>query len=168
MAGGGEEEDALPLAVIDPLELPAAADGPVDGIGVDAQLPLHLLTQAQGVLGLPVHLVDKGENGDMPQGADLEELAGLGLHALGPVDDHHRGVGGHEGAVGVLGEILVAGGVQNVDAEAAVLELHDRGGNGDAALPLDLHPVGGGGPGPLSLDLPRLGNGPAVEQEFFR
>ena len=53
-------------------------------------------------------------------------------------------VGGHQGAVGVLGEVLVARGVQNVDAEALVLELHDRRGDGDAALLFNLHPVGGG------------------------
>ena len=104
----------------------------------------------------------------MPHGADPEELAGLGLHALGAVDDHDGAVRRHEGAVGVLGEILVAGGVQDVDAVAVVLELHDGGGNGDAALLLDLHPVGRGGLGPLALDLTGLGDGSAVEQELFR
>ena len=62
----------------------------------------------------------------------------------------------------------MARGVQNVDAEAAVLELHDGGGDGDAALLLNLHPVGGGGLGTLALDLAGLGDGTAVEQEFFR
>ena len=41
--------------------------------------------------------------------ADLEQLPGLGLHALGAVDDHDGAVGGPEGAVGVLGEVLMAG-----------------------------------------------------------
>ena len=103
----------------------------------------------------------------MPHGADLEQLSGLGLHALGPVDDHHGGVRRHEGAVGILGEILVARRVQNVDAVAVVLELHDGAGDGDAPLLLDLHPVGGSGSGPLALDLSGLGDGPAVEEEFF-
>ena len=165
---GGEKEDAGLLPVVDPLELLAAADGPVDGVGVDAQLPLHLLAEGERVLGLPVHLVDEGENGNVAHGADLEQLPGLGLHALGPVNDHHGGVRRHEGAVGVLGEILVARGVQDVDAIAVVLELHDGAGDGNAPLLLDLHPVAGGGAGPLALDLPGLGDGPAVEEEFFR
>ena len=70
--------------------------------------------------------------------------------------------------VGVLGEVLVARGVQNVDAEPLILELHHRGGDGDAALLLDLHPVGGGGPGVfLALDHAGLGDGASVEQELF-
>ena len=68
----GEEQDTLLFPVIDALKLLAAADGPVHSIGVDAQLPLYLLAQLQGVTGLTVHLVDKGENRDVPQGADSE------------------------------------------------------------------------------------------------
>ena len=158
-----EEQDALLLPVVDALELLAGADGPVDGIGVDAQL----LAQFQGVFGLPVHLVDEGEDGDVADGADPKQLPGLGLHTLGAVNDHDGGVRGHQGPVGVLGEILVARGVQDVDAEAAVLELQHGGRDGDAPLLLDLHPVRGGGAGPLSLDLARLGDGPAVQQELL-
>ena len=39
----------------------------------------------------------------------------------------------------------MAGGVEEVDGEAVVVELEDGGGDGDAALTLELHPVGGGG-----------------------
>ena len=151
-AVGGEVDNLAAAPVIYALEVLAAADGPVHRVGLDAQLLLQLLQQLEGVPRLPIHLVDKGEDGDVPHGAHLEQLAGLGLHALGRINDHHRAVRGHEGAVGVLGEVLVAGGVQDVDAVALVLELHD----------------GGGGPGVLfALDLPGLGNGPAVEQELF-
>ena len=40
-------------------------------------------SSSKGSLGLPVHLVDKGEDGDVPHDAHLKQLAGLGLHALG-------------------------------------------------------------------------------------
>ena len=166
---GGEMDDLAVLAVVDALELLAAADGPVHGVGVDAQLLFQFLAQLKGVPGLPVHLIDEGEDGDVPHGAHPEQLPGLGLHALGRVDDHDGGVGGHQGAVGVLRKVLVSRGVQDVDAEAFILELHHRGGHRDAALLLDLHPVGGGRPGVLlALHLAGLGDGPAVEQELLR
>ena len=104
----------------------------------------------------------------MAHGTDLEELPGLGLDALGTVDDHDGGVGSHQGTVGILGEVLVAGGVQDVDAEAAILELHDGRGDGNTTLLFDLHPVGGGSAGVLlALNNTCLGDGTAVEQEFF-
>ena len=164
----GEEQDPLLFPVIHTGKFLAAADGPVDGVGVDTQFPLYLLAQLQGVAGLTVHLVDEGENGDVPQGADLEQLPGLRLHALSAIDDHDGAVSSHQGPVGVLGEVLMAGGIQNVDAEAVVLELHHGAGDGNAALFFDLHPVGGGSLGPLALDLTGLRDGAAVEQKLFR
>ena len=62
----------------------------------------------------------------------------------------------------------MAGGIQNIDAEAVMLELHDGAGDGNAALFFDLHPVGGGSLGPLALDLAGLRDGAAVKQELFR
>lgn len=103
----------------------------------------------------------------MAHGADLEQLARLRLDALRAVDDHDGGVRRHQRAVGVLGEVLMARRVQNVDAEAVILKLHNGRGDGDAALLFDLHPVGDGGAGVLfALDGARLCDGPAVEQEF--
>ena len=157
------------LPVVHALEVNARANGPVHGVGANAQLLLDLVQQVVGALGIPVHLVDKGEDGDVPHDAHLKELAGLGLHALAGVDDHHRRVGGHQRAVSVLGEVLVARGVQDVDAVAVVLKLHHRGGHGDAALLFNLHPVGDSVAGvPLALYHAGQGDGPAVEQEFFR
>ena len=98
----GEEQQLGLLPVVNALKILAGADGPVHGVGLDAQLPLHLVQKVEGVLGLPIHLVDEGENGDVAHGADLEQLPGLGLHAFRAVDDHDGGVGGHEGAVGIL------------------------------------------------------------------
>ena len=138
------------------------------GAGTDAQHVFQFFHQGEGILRGPVHLVDKGEDGNIPHPADLEQLDGLFLHALGRVDQHDRRVGGDQHAVGVLTEILVAGGVQNVDAEAVVFELHGAGGHADAALLFDVHPVAGG----VALGLARLHaagltDRPAVEQQLF-
>ena len=150
------------------LEVLAAADGPVHGIGLDAQDLLDVLHQLKGVPGLPVHLVDESEDRDMPQGAHLEQLDGLGLHALGGVDHHDGRVGGHQGAVGILRKVLVAGGVQDVDALACIVELQHRGGHRDAALLFNVHPVRDGMAGALlALDRAGLVDGSPVQQQFF-
>ena len=149
-------------------EIAAVADGPVHGVRADAEHVLDLLHEVERVARLAVHLVHEREDRDAAHGADAEELLGLGLDALGAVDDHDRGVGGHERTIRVLGEVLVAGSVEDVHAAAAIGELQHRGGNGDAALLLDVHPVGDGMTGIL-LALDRAGtlNLAGVEQELL-
>ena len=56
----------------------------------------------------------------------LNSLMVWASNALGGVNDHDGGIRRHQGAVGVLTEVLVARGVQNVDALALVVELQDR------------------------------------------
>ena len=168
-AGDAREEQQLAgAAVIDALELLAAADGPVAGVCLDAKLVFQLVEQVERVLRLAVHLVDEGENGDMAHGADLKQLARLRLDALRAVDDHDGRVRRHQRPVGILREVLMARRVQNVDAEALILELHDGRGHGNTALLFDLHPVGDGCAGIFfALDGAGLCDGSAVEQEFF-
>ena len=98
----GKSQHLACVAVEHALELLAAADGPVHGVGLDAQNFLDVLHQLKGVAGFAVHLVDEGKNGDMAQGAHLEQLDGLRLNALCGVDDHDGRVCRHQGAVGIL------------------------------------------------------------------
>jgi hypothetical protein len=49
-----------------------------------------LVEELEGILALAVHLVDEGDDRHVAQAADLEQLAGLRLDALGGVDHHHR------------------------------------------------------------------------------
>ena len=161
-------DDLRLLAVVNALEVDAGADRPVHRVGADAELLLDLVEQIVGALRVAVHLVDEGENRDVAHDADLEQLARLRLDALGSVDDHDGGVRGHQRAVGVFGEVLVARGVENIDAVALVLELHDRGGYGDAALLFNFHPVGNG-VARIFFALDGAGelNGASVQKELF-
>jgi len=59
-------------------------------------------------------------------------------------------------------------GIENVDAVAAVLKLHDGRCDGNAALLFDFHPVGFCRALSLALDFARLRDGSAVEQKLFR
>ena len=163
-----EGEHAAGLAVEDAAEVAARTDGPVHGVGVDAQNALDLLHELEGVARVVVELVHEGEDRDVAKRADLEELDGLGLDALCAVDDHDGGVGGHEGAVGVLREVLVARGVEDVHAVPVVLELQDRRRDGDAALLLDVHPVRDGMLGrALALDRAGSLDAAGIEQQLL-
>ena len=168
MTGISEMQNGLLLSVIHAPKLAAAADGPVDGVNMDPQLPFHFLAKCQGVACFAVHLVDKGKNGNMAHSAHLEQLSGLRLHAFCAVNHHHGTVCRHQRAVGILRKVLMARGVQNVDAKAVVAELHHGRSHGDTALFFDLHPVRGGRAGAFALHLTGLCNRAAVKQEFFR
>ena len=149
--GGGHRDAVLPGAVhgheaigqqvIGAGEFAGAADRPGHRGGVQRQGALDLIDQFEGVARLAVHLVDEGDDRDVAHAADFEEFPGLAFDALGGVEHHHGGVHCGEGAVGVLGEILVARRVEQVEDQAALLEGHDRGGDGDAAILLNLHPI---------------------------
>ena len=128
------EMDFLVEAVEDPFEVHPGADGPVDRERTDAQYAFQFIQKFQRVLGGAIALVDEGENRDATSTADFKELLGLRLNALGGIDDHHHSIDGSEHAVGVFREILVPGGVQQIDGKALVFELENGGADGDAAL----------------------------------
>ena len=156
------------IPVVDALEIPIHADGPVNGTGADAQHLLQFFHQRKGILGGSVHFIHKGENRYVPHPADLEQLNGLGFHALGGVDQHNCRIGSHQHPVSILGEVLVSGGIQNVDAESVIFKLHGRRGDRNAALLFNVHPVGSGVFVALaSLNTAGRPNGSAVKQELF-
>ncbi len=103
------EQPHLPRrALVDAKEGVAVEDGPGHGVAADAKVCLDIADQLQRRRTHPVALVDKGEDRGPPHPADLEQLAGSLLDTPAVVEQHHRAVGRHQGAVGVLGEVLVA------------------------------------------------------------
>ena len=109
------------------------------------QLRLQLVEYVKWVAALAVELVYKYYHRGIAHTAYLHELACLLLDALGHVDhDYHR-VDRREGAVCILGKVLVAGRVEDVYLVIAVVKAHHGGGHGYTALLLDFHPVAGGG-----------------------
>lgn len=144
------------------------ADRPSDGGGVQRQLLLDLVQNLERIAAFAVHLVDEGDDRNVAQPTDLEQFQRARLDALGGVDDHNGRVDRRQRAVGVVGEVLVAGRVEQVEDIVLVLEGHHRGDDRNAALALDLHPVGTG------LDLVLLGldlagklNGATEQQQLF-
>ena len=139
-----ERRQAAAPDVIGAGERASAADRPGERRGVERQRLLDLVEEIERIARLAVHLVDEGDDRDVAQPADLEQFARARLDALGGVDHHHGRVDGGERAVGVLGKVLVAGRVEQVEDAIAVFERHHRGHDGNAALALDAHPVGAG------------------------
>jgi hypothetical protein len=168
IAGGVVKVDEILIEMVDALQFPAHADGPGDRRAADLEDLLDLVQQFDGFAAIPVQLIDEGEDRGIAQPADFHQLDGALLDAPRAVDHHQRRIHGGQGAVGVLGEVFVTGGVEQVDDAVAVGELHHRGGDRDPTLLLQRHPVAGGVAGGLAA-LDRAGqlNGTAEQQQLF-
>ena len=110
-----ETVDGVLLQVVDAGEAAAHAERPGERRRVERQPLLDLLEQLEGMAAVAVELVDEGDDGDVAQAADLEQLQRARLDAAGRVDHHDGGIDRGQRAVGVLGEVLVAGRVEQVE-----------------------------------------------------
>ena len=152
--------------VQDAAEVAGLTDRPGQRSGAELDLLLDQVHQLQRREARAVPLVDDRDHRDAPQRADLEELEGLRLEPLARVDQHDRRVDRGQHAVGVLGEVAVARGVDQVDHVVAVDELQRGRGDRDAARLLHRHPVRHrGAPLTLAVHGPRLGDRPGVQSE---
>ena len=144
LAFAGREDAHLLLAQIHhAVEMFAHADRPGEGHDGHAEFALDLVHQRQRILHFAVHLVDEGQDRRVACAADLQQATGLRFDAVGRVDHHQRRVDSGQHAVGVFGEILVSGGVEQIDHAVAVFHLHHARSHRDAALLFDFHPVRG-------------------------
>ena len=109
---------------------------------MDSENLLDLAHEFKRVSRLAVHLVYEGKDRDMAHHTDLEQFDGLRLDTFGSVDDHDSGVRCHQSTVSILGEVLVSGGIKDVDAVSLIIELEYGRCYRDTSLLLDLHPVG--------------------------
>ena len=139
-----ERREATAPDVIGAGERASPADRPGERRRVERKGLLDLVEEIKRITGFAVHLVDEGDDRDVAQTADLEQFSRPRLDALGRIDDHDGRVDGGERAVGVLGKVLVAGRIEQVENAVAVFERHHRGHDGNAAVALDAHPVGAG------------------------
>ena len=159
----------FPLAqIICASELCCSADGPRHRCGVQGQGGGDFVQQFDGITGFAIHLVDERHDRDVAQAADFKQLPRACLDALGGVDDHNGGIDRRQRAVGVFRKILMARRVEQVKDAARVLKRHDRGYDGDAAVPFYPHPVGPGAAAfPLGADIAGKLNSAAGPQQMF-
>ena len=132
-----------------------------------AKPPKDLAQQLDGVANVAIQLVDEADDGRIAQTADIHQLDGALLHTLGAVDHHQCTVHRRQGAVGILGKVLVPGGVQQIYRARPIRKLHHRGRDRDTALLLHAHPVGRGVRPLLALYAAGDLDGAAQQQQFF-
>ena len=168
-AGGSlKKVDRLLLAVENAAKLGPIAQWPIHRDRVDAEDGFEFIQKLESGSRWSVELVHESEDRNPALAANFEEFSRLRLDALAGVHHHHGGIHGSEDSVGILREILVARGVEEIDHTAVVVELQNGRANRDAALFFELHPVARGGAlvlarGHAAGEL----NGAAVEQEFL-
>jgi hypothetical protein len=163
------QDEAVTYEVIASLEIAPHADGPACGRNVERERLLDLAHQVERIAGFPIHFINERHNRHVAQAAYFEQFSCLRFDALGRVDNHDGAIDGGEGAVGVLGKILVAGGIDEVEAAFGEIEAHHRGADRDAAFALHLHPVGSGAALLAArLDRARQLDRAAEQQQFFR
>lgn len=133
-------------------EVASDAYRPVQGSRLQLNLVEDFIDQLQRLAAHAVPLVDNRNDRQSAGLAHAEELEGLGLEALGGVDKHDRGIHGRENAVGILREVRVTWGVNEVDHEGLalmvlrrVLKLQRGGSYRNTAFLFHLHPVGDSG-----------------------
>ena len=73
-----------------------------------------------------IQFVDKGEDRNLTLFADLEQFLGLSLNALGDINNHDCAVHSHERTVCILGEVLMARRIKDIDTAAIIVKLQDR------------------------------------------
>ncbi|MCY1272303.1 hypothetical protein D9M70_208790 [compost metagenome] len=144
----GLHADQVDLA----MEVLLLANGQLDGHRSVAEALLDLLHHPQEVGAGAVHLVHVGDARHVVLVGLAPDGLGLRLHAIGAAEHHHRAIQHAQGTLHLDGEIDVAGGVDDVDAEFLQLLARagpegggGRRGDGDAALLLLDHPVHGRG-----------------------
>ena len=124
-------------------EVAGHPDRPVHRRRVQPDPLLDLVEQLERLPAGTVPLVHERHHRHAPAAADVEQLQGLRLQALGRVEQHDRAVHRGQHPVGVLGEVGVARGVEQVEHRVAVIEAKRRRGDRDAPGALHRHPVGG-------------------------
>ena len=81
---------------------------------MQAEFLFHFVHYVERIAAFAVQFVYEHYHRDVAHTAYLNEFFGLFFHALCHVYYHDDAVHCRQGAVGVLGEILVAGGIQYV------------------------------------------------------
>tara|TARA_Y100001970_G_scaffold180244_1_gene219443 strand:+ start:6441 stop:6767 length:327 start_codon:yes stop_codon:yes gene_type:complete len=102
---------------------------------------LHIVKKSERVLTDSVALVYERIDRKAPLFANAEQFLGLYLYTFSIVEEHNCTVGRCQGSICVLRKVLMAWGVQEVDAEVLIFEVEHGRCDGDPSLLLHFEPV---------------------------
>lgn len=102
------------------------ADRPGNGHALQLEHGFDFAEQIQRVAHFTIKLVDESDDRRVAHAADIQKLDRLSFDALGRVNDHDGGVYGRENTIRILGEVLVARRVEQIDDVILVFELASR------------------------------------------
>ena len=114
--------------------------------GVDTDNVFDLLTDAFGVGGRQVNLVDDRDDFQVVVQGEVGVRKSLGFHALGGIDNQQRAFAGLQTAFHFVGEVHVTWGIDEVELVhlpivGFVVEADGVGFDGDATLSFQVHRV---------------------------
>ncbi len=112
-----------------------------DGRGVDAQDLFDLGRRPLGVGRRQIDLVEDGHDLEVVLHGLVAVGQGLGLNALGGVDQEDRPLAGGQRAADLVAEVHVTGGIDEMEGVSVPVHPHVLGLDGDAPLPLDVHRI---------------------------
>ena len=139
--------DALDDGFEDFLDAEAAFGADEESVvGGDGENVFDLFFDALGLGGGEIDFIDDGKNFEIVVGGEESVGHGLGFDALAGVHDEEGAFAGGEGARNFVGEVHVAGSVNEVELVFAgvaggVVEADGFGFDGDAALALEVHGI---------------------------
>ena len=117
-----------------PFETGFPADGEEDRHRLDLQHFPDFLERLVKIGPLPVHLIDEDQAGQIVPVGRMPDLFGAHLDAVHRVHHHHGGVGHMEGGPGIRQEVVIPGGVGQIDRVLFPLIVMKGAGDGDLAF----------------------------------
>ncbi len=121
---GGEKVEGMFIYIIYSFEFGAYVYRPAQGAYADFQFSFQFVEDIERIAAFTVEFVDENDDRCVAHAAHFHQFSCLLFDAFCHVDHYYYRIDRSQGAVGVLGEILVTGCVEDIDFIFAVVEAH--------------------------------------------
>ena len=133
------------IKVIHTFETGTAFNRPRQRTYIDNEFLLQFIQQIKRIFRLTVHLVDKYDYRGITHTAYFHQLTCLRFHTFRTIHHNNDTIYGCQSTISILGKVLMARSIQNIDFIIIVIKLHHRSGHRNTTLLFNVHPIGCGG-----------------------